>query len=184
MARGGKSVVLARRGDAEDADRISTEGVAIADGTDSFDAETAWLARALVLSILGRRAEAREAASRSRDLFAAKGFVNGIRRAEALLAWMSLVVADAPERQRFEAQLDGTFVGVLVYAVADGRIDLIHTEVFPEFEGHGIAAALTRFALDDARRRGLRVIPSCPYVRRYLESHPEDLDIVVEAPTS
>ena len=92
---------------------------------------------------------------------------------------MSLVVADATERQRFEATLDDTLVGVLTYAVTDGRIDLIHTKVFPEYEGHGIAAGLTRFALDDARRRGLGVIASCPYVRRYLESHPDDLDIVV-----
>ena len=97
---------------------------------------------------------------------------------------MSLLVADAPERRRFEARLDDTLVGILAYAVADGRIDLIHTKVFPKYEGHGIAAALTRFALDDARRRGLRVVPSCPYVRSYLETHPEDLDIVVEAPTS
>ena len=92
---------------------------------------------------------------------------------------MSLVIADTPERQRFEARLDGTLVGVLTYAVEDHRIDLIHTRVFPDYEGHGIAAALTRFALDDARRRGLGVIATCPYVRRYLETHPKDLDIVV-----
>jgi len=92
------------------------------------------------------------------------------------------VVADTPERHRFEARLDATLVGVLTYAVADGRMDLMHTKVFPNYEGHGIAAALTRFALDDARRRGLQVVPSCPYVRRYLESHPEDLGIVVDWP--
>jgi predicted GNAT family acetyltransferase len=92
---------------------------------------------------------------------------------------VSLVVADHAERRRFEARLDDTLVGVLTYAVDAGRIDLIHTRVFPNYEGHGIAADLTRFALDDARRRDLRVVASCPYVRRYLESHPDDLDIVV-----
>ena len=91
----------------------------------------------------------------------------------------TVLVTDAPERQRYEAHLDGTLAGVQEYAVKRDRIALIHTEVPPEFEGHGIAAAITRFALDDARRRGLRVIAICPYVRRYLESHPEDLDIVV-----
>jgi predicted GNAT family acetyltransferase len=69
--------------------------------------------------------------------------------------------------------------GILEYSVKHGRIALIHTEVPPEFEGQGIAAALTRFALDDARRRGLKVIAACPYVKRYLETHPEDHDIVV-----
>lgn len=42
-----------------------------------------------------------------------------------------------------------------------------------------MAAALTRFALDDARKVGRRVIALCPYVTRYLAKHPEDLDIVV-----
>ena len=92
---------------------------------------------------------------------------------------MNLVVADAPGRQRYEALLDDVLVGVLTYAVKNGRIALIHTEVMPAHEGRGIGAALTRFALDDARRRELLVIASCPYVKRYLETHLDDLDIVV-----
>lgn len=90
-----------------------------------------------------------------------------------------VVIADAPDHGRYEALLDGTPVGVLEYVVKRGRIALIHTEVFPDYEGRGIAAGLAVFALDDARRRGLRVIASCPYVKRYLETHPEDHDIVV-----
>jgi predicted GNAT family acetyltransferase len=92
---------------------------------------------------------------------------------------MNLVVADAPDAQRYEALLDGELAGVLEYVVKRGRIALVHTEVSPAFEGRGIGAALARFALDDARRRGLRVIASCPYVRSYLARHPEDHDIVV-----
>jgi predicted GNAT family acetyltransferase len=92
---------------------------------------------------------------------------------------MTIEVADAPERHRYEAELDGALAGFLDYVVKHGRIALIHTEVPKAFEGHGVAAALTRFALDDARARGLMVIVICPYVRRYLETHPEDLDIVV-----
>ena len=92
---------------------------------------------------------------------------------------MSLVVSDAQERTRFEAELDGTLAGILNYVVKHGRIALIHTEVLPAFEGQGVAAALTRFALDEARRRELKVIAICPYVRRYLETHPDDMDIVV-----
>jgi uncharacterized protein len=92
---------------------------------------------------------------------------------------MSLVVADAPDNARFEAELDGTLAGILNYVVKHGRIALVHTEVLPAFEGRGVAAGLTRFALDDARQRGLMVIAICPYVRRYLETHPADMDIVV-----
>jgi tetratricopeptide (TPR) repeat protein len=83
--RSAMGVVLARRGETIEADRVTTELVDIADGTDSMDAGTAWLARGWVLSMAGRREESAEAARRARELFAAKGFVNGIRRVEALL---------------------------------------------------------------------------------------------------
>ena len=84
--RAAAGVVLARRGETEEADRITAEGVAIADNTDFFDAGTAWLARAWVLSMAGRTADATEAAHRARKVYAAKGFVNGIRRVETLIA--------------------------------------------------------------------------------------------------
>ena len=92
---------------------------------------------------------------------------------------MSLLISDVPAHQRYEAHLDGQLAGILEYVVKGGRIALVHTEVAPRHEGRGIGAGLARFALDEARRRGLRVIASCPYVRRYLVKHPEDHDIVV-----
>jgi uncharacterized protein len=89
------------------------------------------------------------------------------------------VITDAAERGRFEAHLDGELAGVLEYIVKHGRIALIHSEVRPSHGGRGVGSALIRFALDDARRRGLRVIAICPYVRTYLTRHPDDDDIVV-----
>ncbi len=83
--RAGEAVVLARRGQAADADRLSLEGVAVAADTDSMDAGTAWEARALVLSILGRGKDAAEAAVRARELYVAKGSVNALRRVEAMI---------------------------------------------------------------------------------------------------
>ncbi|HZU75169.1 MAG TPA: GNAT family N-acetyltransferase [Dehalococcoidia bacterium] len=73
---------------------------------------------------------------------------------------------------RFEAQQDGR-LAILTYQQRDGRITLIHTEVPTELEGHGIGAALARAALEDARAEGLRVVPLCPFVRGYIERHPE-----------
>ncbi len=91
----------------------------------------------------------------------------------------SPVVADASERERYEASIDGVLAGILEYKVRRDRIALIHTEVLPAFEGRGLAAAIVRFALDDARAQGRKVIATCPYVQSYLARHPEDLDIVV-----
>ena len=88
------------------------------------------------------------------------------------------VISDAPERDRYEAHIDGELAGILEYSIKRGRIALIHTEVLPVHEGRGVGSALVRFALDDARRRELRVIAICPYVQDYLIRHPQD-DVVV-----
>jgi predicted GNAT family acetyltransferase len=32
--------------------------------------------------------------------------------------------------------------------------------------------------LDDIRTRGLRVVPECPFIVRYLRRHPEQRDLV------
>ena len=89
------------------------------------------------------------------------------------------VITDATERGRFEAHLDHELAGVLEYVVKYGRIALVHSEVTPRYEGRGVGSELIRFALDDARRRGLRVIAICPFVQDYLARHPDFDDIVV-----
>ena len=91
----------------------------------------------------------------------------------------SPVITDAPERGRYEASVDGELAGILEYVIKHGRIALIHSEVSPARQGHGVAAALARFALDDARRRELKVIVNCPYVQDYVTRHPDDDDIII-----
>ena len=86
---------------------------------------------------------------------------------------------DAEARQRYEALVDGDLAGLIDYKAKGHRIALIHTEVLAAYQGRGLAEQLVRFALDDARRRGLGVIATCPYVRAYVERHPETHDIVV-----
>jgi len=53
--------------------------------------------------------------------------------------------------------------------------------VDPRLEGHGAGSLLARFALDDARRRGLAVLPFCPFMSGWIERHPEFADLVPEA---
>ena len=68
--------------------------------------------------------------------------------------------------------------GSVVYRLGRDHITLVHTEVDPAHSGQGHAATLARGALDDARERGLRVVPSCPYVASYIAKHPEYADLV------
>ena len=71
--------------------------------------------------------------------------------------------------------------GELVYLVPrEGVIDLHHTDVDPALQGQGIAAALAEAAFEYARAHGKKVMVTCPYVKSWLERHPEHKDMVVE----
>jgi predicted GNAT family acetyltransferase len=52
-------------------------------------------------------------------------------------------------------------------------IAFTHTEVPREIEGRGVASALARRALDDARAAGNQVIPACEFFSHFMEQHPE-----------
>jgi predicted GNAT family acetyltransferase len=86
-------------------------------------------------------------------------------------------VVNNAEASRFEIALpDG--VAELTYQLPDpGTLVLVHTEVPPALEGHGLASLLARTALEFARESHLRVVPRCPFVRSYLRKHPEFADL-------
>jgi predicted GNAT family acetyltransferase len=89
-----------------------------------------------------------------------------------------VTIADNPGEQRYEIFVDGEHVGQAEYQLDGERIVFTHTEVDAP-EGHkGLGGRLVGFALDDVRRRGLTVVPRCPFVRAYLQKHPELLDLV------
>ena len=88
-------------------------------------------------------------------------------------------VGDNPTELRYELLVDGELAGVIRYRRLPDALALVHTEVEPMFEGRGLAARLVAGALADIRERGLHVVPICPYVREYLERHPEDRDLIV-----
>ena len=73
---------------------------------------------------------------------------------------------------RFEVDVDGG-IGFLRYRIEADSILLLHVEVPPEARGHGVAAELSRAALEFAKERKLRPIPVCSYVAGYMRRHPE-----------
>jgi len=66
---------------------------------------------------------------------------------------------------------------LLKYIKRGDVLDLVHTEVDEQFEGRGYASALARAALDYARANHLKVVATCPFVRKYLERHHEYDDL-------
>ena len=91
---------------------------------------------------------------------------------------MDIKFADAPERSRYELTSGEEVIGFIDYRLHGDVITMVHTEVDEAYSGEGHAGTLARSALDDARSRGLSVVPSCPYVASYVEKHPGDADLV------
>lgn len=92
---------------------------------------------------------------------------------------MSIEVRNNPGESRYEAWLDGDLAGVAVYGLGPSTVVFTHTEVYPAFEGKGIGGALANGALEDVRSGGeYDVIPLCPFIKSYIEKHPEYADLV------
>jgi predicted GNAT family acetyltransferase len=89
-----------------------------------------------------------------------------------------VVVRDDPKAGRYELFVSGQLAGLATYTLSEDTMTIPHTEVQPAFEGRGLGARLAKFALDDARRRGLRVVPGCPFIAAYILRHPEYADLV------
>ena len=75
---------------------------------------------------------------------------------------------------------DGPLAALISYERSPTWMALLHTEVQEGFEGLGIGTQIVARVIDDARDRGLAVVPRCPFVRRWLERHPEQQDVLVE----
>jgi uncharacterized protein len=90
----------------------------------------------------------------------------------------ALTIADHPAQRRYEARLGDRLAGWVEYGRVRSRLVALHTEVLPEFGGRGIASALVRHVLDEARASGTTVTPRCPFFVAHFERHPEDADLL------
>jgi uncharacterized protein len=89
-----------------------------------------------------------------------------------------LEIVDNAAERRYEARLRGELAGWVDYGRVGARLVALHTEVLPAFEGRGIASALVRRVLADARASGTTITPRCPFFVRHFDRHPEDADLI------
>jgi predicted GNAT family acetyltransferase len=82
-------------------------------------------------------------------------------------------------KHRYELAVEG-HIAATYYEIADGVITFVHTEVPPELGGKGIGSRLIKGALDQVRTDGLKVIAKCPFVKAYIDKHPDYADLLRE----
>jgi predicted GNAT family acetyltransferase len=85
----------------------------------------------------------------------------------------SIEVRDNAAASRYELLLDGAVVGFSEYRDRDGRRIFVHTIVDPAHGGRGLGNRLARAALDDALAREMPVVARCPFIRAWIERHPD-----------
>jgi predicted GNAT family acetyltransferase len=91
-----------------------------------------------------------------------------------------VAVTDNADIERYEIRADGELAGFLQYRLRPELIELVHTEIDEEFEGRGLGSRLISFALNDARDRGLAILPFCPFVNDYIRRHRQYVALVPE----
>jgi predicted GNAT family acetyltransferase len=89
-------------------------------------------------------------------------------------------VRNNPTEDRYEVRADGELAGYTRYVLRPGRIAFVHTEVYDSYEGMGLGSRLAREALEDARARGLMVMPFCPFIAGYIERHLDEYRDLVD----
>jgi predicted GNAT family acetyltransferase len=95
---------------------------------------------------------------------------------------MDLDVKRDLQAHKFYAVVDGHEARIEYAEAGDRLLDLRHTFVDPPLRGRGVGEALVARTLEMARREGLRVIATCPFIKSYLAAHPEAGEGVVAAP--
>jgi predicted GNAT family acetyltransferase len=81
-------------------------------------------------------------------------------------------VQHEPAQNRFAATVEGG-TAELEYQRADDVLIFVHTFVPEAARGEDVGAALVEAALDHVRENDLRLVAQCPFVKHYVEEHPE-----------
>ncbi|HEX4867076.1 MAG TPA: GNAT family N-acetyltransferase [Acidimicrobiales bacterium] len=85
---------------------------------------------------------------------------------------MAIEVRNQEGRSRYELVLDGEVVGIADYHDRGDALVFPHTEIEPRHRGKGLGEVLVRHAMDDVRAQGRTIVPTCWFVRDFLDANP------------
>ena len=70
----------------------------------------------------------------------------------------------------------GEQIAEMQIGISGNDLTVYHTEVSPDYEGHGLAKKLLSAMVDYARKNQLQLIALCPYVFAQFKRHPQEYD--------
>ncbi|MBI1339170.1 N-acetyltransferase [bacterium] len=92
---------------------------------------------------------------------------------------MSIRLDETPTGGRYAAMEPGGPEAEMTFSKAGAHLIIIdHTAVPAAYAGRGVGRALVERAVTDARTRGWKIIPLCPFAKATLEKHAEWRDVV------
>jgi len=92
---------------------------------------------------------------------------------------MDFKIKHDTEQNRFVSYVD-CYEAVVEYTLKDSVIDLYRTFTPHHLRGKGVAGKIVKYALEHARENNLRVIPTCSYVKGYIERHENYKELLAE----
>jgi len=84
-----------------------------------------------------------------------------------------ITIEHQANKNQFIALIDGKEAHLKYNISAKDVLDYYSTFVPPELRGQHIAQNIVKFALDYAKDNHFKVIPSCPFVKKYIDQHAE-----------
>lgn len=99
------------------------------------------------------------------------------------MASTKVEIRDNRELRRVEAlNQDGEVAGFAEYQIEmDGStFDFTHTEVDERFQGEGVATELAAGVAEFARAEDVKIIPSCSFIRSWMQEHEESHDLLAD----
>lgn len=83
----------------------------------------------------------------------------------------STTVIRNDDESRYEIHVGDVVAGWTEFRVNGDKLVFPHTLVDPAFSGRGLASMLVGQAMADVAARGETVVPLCPFVVKYLDTH-------------
>ncbi|HBU62242.1 MAG: GNAT family N-acetyltransferase [Oceanicaulis sp.] len=98
------------------------------------------------------------------------------------MAEFTITEERSDSKGRYIASAPGKPDAEMTFSIASASMIIIdHTGVPDEWRGQGVGKALVQRAVEDARKRGVQIVPLCPFAKAQIAKTPEWQDVLKPA---